>query len=73
MVVETHSEHLVLGVQRAVKRGRIGRDDVALVALSKETGHPEATRIRLDEEGDMLDRWPGGFFPERFALMRDLR
>lgn len=35
-----------------VQRGRMGSGS-------------DVIRLRLDEEGDFLDDWPGGFFPER--------
>jgi hypothetical protein len=64
-IIETHSEHLMLRLQRLVRDGRIRCDDVSVVYVSRGETGSEAQRLRLDEEGDFIDEWPGGFFPER--------
>lgn len=75
ILVETHSEHMVLGLQ-ALLRGQspLPSGQIHLVALRPSRVHgrsgPELTRIRLDLDGAMLDPWPDGFFPERERLIR---
>ena len=64
-IVETHSEHLVLRVQKLV-RGKVLRpSDVSIIYVSRGPDGARAEKLRLGEDGDFIDEWPGGFFPER--------
>lgn len=73
VIVETHSEHLMLRLQRKIRAGEIPAEDVAVlyVDIDETREAAEAKRIRLDDRGRFLDRWPGGFFDERFAEIFD--
>lgn len=73
VVVETHSEHLMLRLQRKIRAGEIAPADVSVlyVDIDEARGTAEARRLRLDDRGRFLDRWPGGFFDERFAEIFD--
>ncbi len=66
-IVETHSEALILRLQKRIRQGRINKEDVSIlyVAPSSEYGSIIKT-LRLDERGDFLDEWPDGFFEESF-------
>lgn len=64
-IIETHSEHLVLRMQRLVRDGRLQPDDVSIIYVSRGLDGSRAQRLHLDGSGDFLDDWPGGFFPER--------
>jgi len=64
-IVETHSEHLVLRMQRLVREGQLTPDDVSILYVSRGQNGSRVERLRLDEDGDFMDDWPGGFFPER--------
>lgn len=64
-IVETHSEHLVLRLQNLVRHGKLSSDDVAIIYVSRGEDGAKAERLRLDSDGDFIDEWPGGFFPER--------
>ncbi|TWU41889.1 DUF3696 domain-containing protein [Novipirellula artificiosorum] len=64
-IVETHSEHLVLRMQRLVREGQLTPDDVSILYVSRGPNGSRVERLRLDEDGDFMDDWPGGFFPER--------
>jgi predicted ATPase len=66
LIVETHSEHLMLRVQRRIREGALSPDSVAVLYVDQtETGRGGVTRLRLDAQGDFLDEWPHGFFDER--------
>lgn len=66
LVIETHSEHLLLRLQRRIREGAIKPDDVAVYNVGPgDDGSAEVVRVRLDPSGDFLDPWPQGFFPER--------
>jgi len=64
-IIETHSEHLVLRMQRLVRDGRLQPDEISIIYVSRGTNGSRAQRLRLDSSGDFIDDWPGGFFPER--------
>jgi hypothetical protein len=64
-IIETHSEHLVLRMQRLVREGRLQPDDVSIIYVSRGSNGSRAQRLHLDSSGDFNDDWPGGFFPER--------
>ena len=64
-IIETHSEHLVLRMQRLVRQGQLTPDDVSILYVSRGANGSRVERLRLDDEGDFIDQWPGGFFPER--------
>ena len=57
----TLSEHLILWFCREVRERRITGDAVEVYYGGK--------RLRLDDDGEFLDRWPDGFFDERGELL----
>ena len=66
IIVETHSEHLMLRVQRRIREGALSPENVAVLYVDQDpTGRAEVLRIRLSEDGEFLDEWPAGFFEER--------
>ncbi len=69
-IVETHSEHLILRLQRLVYKNRIKPEDVSVIYVSRGPEGAEAQRLHLDEEGDFIDEWPNGFFLERLRELR---
>ena len=64
-IVETHSEHLVLRLQRLIRKGELDASDVSVIYVDRDTDGAKAIPLRIDDEGDFIDDWPGGFFPER--------
>ena len=64
-IIETHSEHLILRLQRLVRKKEIEPEDVSVIYVSRGPEGAKAERLRLDEAGDFIDDWPGGFFSER--------
>lgn len=64
-IVETHSEHLILRIQRRIREGIIKPEDVSVIYISRGAEGALAERLHLDEDGDFIDDWPNGFFPER--------
>jgi predicted ATPase len=76
MIVETHSEHLILRVLRRIREtvegevpaGARGFDATKLSVLHVR-GSADGVRIQrlhVDQQGEFTDRWPDGFFDERF-------
>jgi energy-coupling factor transporter ATP-binding protein EcfA2 len=64
-LIETHSEHLALRLQRRVRERQISPNDISILYVSRGEGGSTVTQLKLDENGDFMDEFPGGFFPER--------
>lgn len=66
-IIETHSESLMLRMQRRIREQKISKDDVSVlyVAPSSE-GVSEVLQLRLNDSGEFIDEWPQGFFEERY-------
>ncbi|MBL0588303.1 DUF3696 domain-containing protein [Aeromonas veronii] len=65
-LIETHSESLMLRLQRRIKEGVIKNSDVCVLYVDAKKNGAEVTELRLDQDGDFIDSWPNGFFEERF-------
>ena len=66
VIVETHSEHLLLRLQRRIREDELGADDVAVIYIDQDTdGEARVRRLRLDDNGYFIDPWPAGFFDEK--------
>jgi hypothetical protein len=64
-LIETHSEHLILRLQKLVRHGKLKPEDLSVIFVSRDENGSVAQRLRVDEDGDFIDDWPDGFFPER--------
>lgn len=70
VVVETHSELLLLGIQRAVAEGELGSDEVVLHWFSRgESGETVVAKGALDDQGTFGD-WPVDFAEVSLNAMR---
>lgn len=69
-LIETHSEHLVLRLQRLVREKNLTPRDVSVYYVARGPHGSSAVRLRLDDQGDFVDEWPDGFFPERLRELR---
>jgi hypothetical protein len=71
VLVETHSEHLMLRLQRRLRERDpdwLTPNHIAIVYVnSDQYGVARPVTLRLDENGHFIDEWPDGFFPERLA------
>lgn len=63
-IVETHSEHLLLRIQRRVREGFISPDLISILYIDRDASGSQVVRIRLNSRGKFIDKWPGGFFDE---------
>ncbi len=80
-VLETHSEHLILRVMRRIRETTHGKLPDGLPPLRKEDvavlyveQTPEGSIVRempLNDRGELVKAWPGGFFEEGFKEMFD--
>jgi hypothetical protein len=72
LVVETHSESLVLRVRRRIAEGTLSPDQVALVYV-EDTGEGSSLRpIPLQPDGEIA-WWPEGVFSESFVEVKAIR
>ena len=65
-IVETHSEHLILRIQKMIRDGELKKEDVSILYIDKNKSGSKITPIKLNAKGDFINSWPGGFFPERY-------
>lgn len=70
--VETHSEHLILRLQKYVLEGRISSDDIAFYYVHASKGEKQIVELTLDEDGKFKTEWPEGFFPERLKEAQEI-
>ncbi|MBK6530176.1 MAG: DUF3696 domain-containing protein [Deltaproteobacteria bacterium] len=68
VLVETHSDHVLNGIRRAVREGTISSEQVALHffrerALARADNIAQVVSPRIDAEGN-VDQWPAGFFDQ---------
>jgi len=87
LLIETHSEHLLLRIMRRMRQrfeNRLPEDipvvrqnDVALLFVSpgkSNSGELQGSTVQdigLNERGELIKGWPGGFFEEGFNEMFD--
>jgi hypothetical protein len=74
VLVETHSEHLLLRVMRRMRETSEGKipegaspvrpGDVSVVLVEKDGSRTITRQMPLNERGELVKAWPGGFFEE---------
>ena len=70
VIVETHSDHVLNGIRRAVKKRILSGDDVALHFFRPRDDGPQVQSPVLDAGGN-IDSWPEGFFDQFDGDMND--
>lgn len=74
-LIETHSEHLILRLLKRIRQTTDNKlpddskpvhgEDISIVYLEPTENGVVTKRIRVDEDGEFVERWPQGFFVER--------
>lgn len=74
-ILETHSEYMMLRFLRRLYetandelppgQNGISPDDIAVYYVDPQGDATDIVHLGLTEDGEFLDRWPHGFFPER--------
>lgn len=65
VIVETHSEHLVLRLRSLIAEGSLKPEDVALYFVEKIKSKSCVRRIAIHDDGHIEpDEWPKGFFQD---------
>ncbi len=65
-ILETHSEHLILRIQKRIRKGVLLPSSVSINYLHRDIKSAKCLNIRMDKNGAFLDEWPGGFFEEGY-------
>lgn len=65
-IVETHSEALILRLQKRIRQGILKAEDVSVLYVKPGSEGSSISQLRLDNDGEFIDPWPDGFFEERF-------
>ncbi len=68
-LIETHSEHLILRLQRLIREQQLSPSDVSVVYVLKGSDGSQCVPLRLGQHGDFVDEWPEGFFEDGFREM----
>jgi predicted ATPase len=66
IILESHSEHLLLRLQRRIAEEKIKADDVKLYFCDCSKGYSEIKRLRLDLFGN-IENWPDRFMGDVFT------
>ena len=72
IVVETHSEALLMRIQKLIRQGKIEPSDLSVLFVDQFAGGGNlAQELRLDEEGNFIDTWPTSFSEVRWSEQLD--
>ena len=67
ILFESHSEHLLLRLQRRIAEGEIEKDDVSLFFCSTDdNGVSCLSQLEIDQSGN-ISNWPKDFFGDQFG------
>lgn len=66
IIIESHSEHLLLRIQRRIAEGEINTDDVALYFCGAPDGESKLEKLEVDMYGQ-IGNWPENFMGDAFG------
>lgn len=72
IVIETHSENLILRIRTEVAKGEINPEDVMIYYIEPNSSGHIVKRIPLDKKGKFQAEWPKGFFEEAYQESLEL-
>lgn len=67
-IIETHSENLLLRLEKLIRKGELSKEDVSVIYVHKDKMGSHCIPLELDDEGDVVNikDIPGGFFEEGY-------
>ena len=78
-IIETHSEHLLLRIMKRIKETTAGTivdddlkltpEDISILYVEPTNGQSIVMEMPLNENGELVKAWPGGFFEEGLREM----
>ena len=82
-LLETHSEHLLLRIMRRLRQTfdgtlpegapKLRPEDVAVFLVEPDGAETLVREMPLNERGELVEAWPGGFFEEDLREIFDVR
>lgn len=74
-IIETHSENLLLRLEKLIRKGELSKDDVSVIYVDKNENGSYCIPLLLDDEGDItnINDVPDGFFEEGFDELFDIK
>lgn len=66
LIIESHSEHFLMRLQRRVAERSIAAEDVAIYFAREAQGNMDLEALRLDLYGE-IENWPDNFFGDEMA------
>ena len=66
IILESHSEHLLIRLQRRMAEERLMPEDVALYFTRIEDGESKLEELQIDQYGN-ISNWPENFFGDRLG------
>jgi predicted ATPase len=69
LLVETHSESLLLRLQRRIREGSLDPAAIRILYVLpiRDGSQSDVIQIQLAADGSFMSEWPHGFFEERFV------
>ena len=72
-LIETHSEHILRGLQVEVAKGNLDKDNIAVYYVGKrKNGNSYIKELKLNDNGRFADKWPEGFYETGFKQAMEL-
>jgi len=73
IVLETHSEHLLLGIRIALLEGRIDPEDIAIHWVEQtDSGSSDVHRVLFDENAELAEAWPSSVYSDDTEMSRKI-
>ena len=69
LVIETHSENLLLGVLKEIRDKKIDYKNVKILYVYMEEGLSKVDEVALNDKGGFKSKWRDGFFTEKLDLL----
>ncbi len=72
LLIETHSEHLILRILRRIressksKKSIIRPTDLSVIYVERKNGQVEIFDMEIDDKGEFITPWPDNFFEQDF-------
>ena len=63
VIVETHSEHIILRLQRRIAENKLSNNNVIIYYFEPSEEGTKITPVEMNEYG-VIEKWPKGFFEE---------
>ena len=69
LVIETHSENLLLGILKQVRDKKIKPEELSVLYVYMENGVSKIDKLEVNEKGGFKSKWRDGFFTEKLDLL----